>query len=74
MANIFDAWDEGAYDGRKGTINQDPLVSTTPHADRRVRRGGAWVSFHMNCAVNYRFWGRAAAQIDDTGFRIARTL
>ncbi len=70
----FDEWDESAYDGRKGSVNTDPLVSTNPSADRRVRRGGSWVSFNINCAVNYRFWGRAAARIDDTGFRIARTL
>ena len=70
----FDEWDETAYDGRKGTINQDPFVANSPAADRRVRRGGAWVSFTVNCSVNYRFWGRANARIDDTGFRIARTL
>lgn len=70
----FDEWDEGAYDGRKGSVNTDPVVAVNPSADRRVRRGGSWVSFNINCAVYYRFWGRAAARIDDTGFRIARTL
>jgi formylglycine-generating enzyme required for sulfatase activity len=70
----FDEWDESAYDGRKGTINQDPFVSNNPSADRRVRRGGSWVSFNINCSINYRFWGRAAGRVDDTGFRVARTL
>jgi formylglycine-generating enzyme required for sulfatase activity len=70
----FDEWDEHAYQGRKGSLNVDPLVSEDLSADRRVRRGGAWVSFNLNCSTSYRFWGRAAAKIDDTGFRIARTL
>ena len=70
----FDEWNERAYDGRKGSLHIDPVVSELPSADRRVRRGGSWVSFNINCASSYRFWGRAAAKIDDTGFRIARTL
>ena len=67
----FDEWDESAYDGRKGSVNTDPVVANNPSADRRSRRGGSWVSFNINCAAYYRFWGRAAARIDDTGFRIA---
>ena len=70
----FDEWDETAYVGRKGTLNQDPLVLKTPDAERRVRRGGSWVAFNINCSTSYRFWGRSAAKIDDTGFRIARSL
>lgn len=70
----FDEWDEAAYDGRKGSLHVDPVVAETPDSDRRVRRGGSWVSFNINCNTNYRFWGRAAAKVDDTGFRIARSL
>ena len=70
----LDEWDEQAYNGRKGTLNVDPVVINDLGADRRVRRGGSWASFNINCGASYRFWGRAAAKIDDTGFRIARTL
>ena len=41
----------------KGSINQDPIVANNPAADRRVRRGGAWVSFNVNCSVNYLVFG-----------------
>ena len=70
----FDNWDADAYQGRKGELHLDPVISEKGYASKRVRRGGCWLAFPSNCTAHHRFWMHAHLKADDTGFRIVRSL
>jgi formylglycine-generating enzyme required for sulfatase activity len=65
-----DAWLEGAYADRRGTIF-DPEISSQDESVHRVMRGGSWRSPARNCRAAIRDWFPSGDTWLARGFRLA---
>jgi formylglycine-generating enzyme required for sulfatase activity len=65
----LDHWNSGAYQGREGRITRDPLVDTGD-TERRVLRGGCWISPAQLLRAADRRRYPAALRDDGIGFRV----
>jgi formylglycine-generating enzyme required for sulfatase activity len=73
MAGNAWQWVEDCWSDRFPTSGDANVVMSSGSCDRRVLRGGSWVSFPLILRSAYRYWNSPGDRNFDVGFRVART-
>ena len=71
--NVYE-WVEDCWNDSYAGAPADGSAWLRGDCDRRVMRGGSWLTLPSFLRAAYRFWFTSGFRLDSLGFRVARTL
>ena len=74
LGNVWEWAEDCWHDGYHGAPGNGGAWTTGGECDKRVLRGGSWISYPRDLRSALRFWDSSGRRYSSLGFRVARTL